>query len=182
MKELIILPGNSVQNRTWGEVMRDHYGPLFDSVYLHTYEHWETGDPIIDFDVELVKLRERTKPLFGAGVETVVLAKSAGSLIAFVAVAERILQPTKCIFFGIPFDLAATGLFKDDWSAVAAFTAPMLVFHNLYDPTTDYRFTAAILAQHLSHVKLITTNEEDHWYGNTDEYDKSILPFLGLAT
>ncbi len=178
MKELIILPGNSVKNRTWGEVMRDHYGPWFDSVYLHEYEHWETGAPVIDFDVELVKLRERTKPLFGAVGETVVMAKSAGSLLAFVAAAEGVLVPDKALFFGIPFDLAAEGIFKDDWSPVANFKVSALAFHNEQDPTADYRYTMAILAQYALHITLITTPDEDHWYGNTDVYDAYVAAFL----
>ncbi len=178
MKELIILPGNSVKNRTWGEVMRDHYGPHFDSVHLQNYEHWETGAPIIDFDVELVKLRERTTPLF-AETETVVMAKSAGTLLALVAMREGILRPSKCAFFGIPFDLAAEGLFKDDWSAVANFKVPALAFHNEHDPTADYRYTMATLAQYAPHVQLIATPEEDHWYGNTALYDTYLSKFLG---
>lgn len=178
MKELIILPGNSAQNRTWGEVMRDHYGPRFDSVYLHTYEHWETGAPVIDFDVELVKLRERTSPLFGEGGETVVMAKSAGALLTFVAAAEGILMPHKALFFGIPFDLAAEGIFKDDWSPVASFKVPALAFHNEQDPTADYRYTMATLAQYAPHIRLVTTHEADHWYGDTDTYDAYVEEFL----
>lgn len=157
--------------------MRDHYGKHFDAAYLQNYEHWESGAPIIDFDVELVKLRERNAPLF-AETETVVMAKSAGALLAFVAAAEGIIKPTKCVFFGIPFDLAAEGIFKDDWSAVENFTVPALAFHNEQDPTADYRYTMAVLAQHAPHIELITTPEDDHWYGNTDLYDTYLTKFL----
>lgn len=157
--------------------MRDHYGPRFDSVHLVQYEHWGNDGPAIDFDVELVKLRERTVPLFGE-VEQVVIAKSAGTLLTFVATAEGVLAPTRAIFFGIPFDLAAEGIFKDDWSAVSDFSAPVLAFHNLQDPTTDYRFTAAALAQYLPQAKLITTEGEDHWYGDTEVYDPYLKEFI----
>jgi hypothetical protein len=138
LKHLIILPGNSVKNRTWGE---------------------------------------RTIPLF-AHDEVVVMAKSAGSLLTFVAVKEGVLNPIKCIFFGIPFDLAVKDLFKDDWSPVSSFTIPAIAFHNEADPTADYRYTAATLAQHAPHITLITTNESDHWYGDIKTYDASILEFL----
>ncbi len=177
MQHLIILPGNSVKNRTWGEVMRDHYGPHFASVHLAEYDHWESVAPMIDFDAELQKLHERDTSLF-AGSELIVMAKSAGSLLAFVACAEGILTPTKCIFFGIPFDLAAKDLFKDDWGAVSTLIAPTLVFHNEADPTTDYRFTAATLAHYLPSATLITTHESDHWYGDTKTYDPVITEFL----
>lgn len=157
--------------------MLQHYGPQFDTATMQSYEHWDNDDPVIDFDVELVKLRERTSPLF-ADVELTIMAKSAGALLAFVAVAEGILKPAQCVFFGIPFDLAAEGIFKDDWSAVENFRIPAIAFHNQNDPTADYRFTMATLAQYAPSVRFITTPEEDHWYGNTDLYDASLDEFL----
>ena len=179
MQHLLVLPGNSIENRTWGEVMLNHYGPHFGSARMISYEHWETGAPLIDFDVELVKLRElQTAPLFDAD-ELVVMAKSAGSLLAFAAVDEGELKPRRAIFFGIPFDLAAQDLFKDDWSAVTNFSIPALAFHNEQDPTAGYRYTAAILAEHAPHIKLITTMEKDHWYGDTATYDTHISKFIG---
>ena len=178
MQHLLVLPGNSIKNRTWGEVMLNHYGPRFGSARMVSYEHWETGAPLIDFDVELVKLRElQTTPLFDAD-ELVIIAKSAGSLLAFVAHDEGVLKPSQAIFFGIPFDLAARDIFQDDWSAVANFSVPALAFHNEQDPTAGYRFTTATLAEHTPHIKLITTTEKDHWYGDTDTYDTYISEFL----
>jgi hypothetical protein len=177
MQHLIILPGNSVKNRTWGEVMRDHYGPLFASVTLLEYEHWETGAPQIDFDVELQKLAERNTPLF-AEHEIVVMAKSVGSLLTFVAIRDGVIAPKKCVFFGIPFDLAAKDIFAEDWSPVESFAVPALAFHNVSDPTADYRFTAATLAHYAPGIKLVTTNESDHWYGDTKTYDPIIGEFL----
>ena len=177
MNHLIVLPGNSLKNRTWGEVMVNHYGPRFDSVYMQSYEHWERGAPVIDFDVELVKLRERTMPLFESP-EVTVIAKSAGALLTFVAAAEGVLKPDKCIFFGIPFDLAAKGIFKDDWSAVENFKTPAITFHNYNDPTADYRFTMATLEQYAPHIQFVTTEGDDHWYGDTDTYDQHLQDFL----
>jgi hypothetical protein len=125
-----------------------------------------------------VKLRERTKPLFGDVGETIVMAKSAGALLAFVAAAEGVLVPSKAVFFGIPFDLAAEGIFKDDWSSVSNFKVPAIAFHNEQDPTADYRYTMAILAQHAPAIELFTTPDEDHWYGNTEVYDAHIAAFF----
>jgi len=178
MQHLLILPGNSVENRTWGEVLLAQYGPKFGSARMVSYEHWEAGEPKIDFDVELVKLRElQTVPLFDAS-ELVVMAKSAGTLLAFIAAAEGIVQPAKAIFFGIPFALAADGVFHDDWSVVQNFSVPTLVFHNHDDPVTQHSYTEATLRQYLPHATLITTLGTDHWYGDTDTYDPHIADFL----
>jgi hypothetical protein len=177
MQHLIILPGNSVKNRTWGEVMCDHYGLQFASVTLLEYDHWESGAPQIDFDVELQKLAERNTPLF-AEDEIVIMAKSVGSLLTFVAIRDGVIAPKKCIFFGIPFDLAANDIFAEDWSPVESFKVPALAFHNVADPTADYRFTQATLAHYAPGITLITTNESDHWYGDTKTYDAPISEFL----
>ncbi len=175
--QLIILPGNNVTNQTWGGLVRDYYGPQFTSVHLVEYEHWAKEEPVIDFDVELVKLRERQGSLFN-DEPTVVMAKSAGALLALVAVVESVLTPKACVFFGLPFALAAEGIFQNDWSAVSEFTTPALAFHNQQDPTADYRYTAAILAEHAPHIELVTTTADDHWYGDFATYDEQILPFL----
>ena len=182
MQHLLILPGNSVENRTWGEVMFAHYGPQFGSARMASYEHWEDGGPIIDFDVELVKLRElQTAPLFNAD-DLVVMAKSAGSLLAFVAAAEGVVTPTKAIFFGIPFDMAAQGIFHADWSAVENFKVPTLIFHNEADPTTQHNFTEATVRQYLPQAEFVTTSGTDHWYGDTDTYNPYINKFLENST
>lgn len=178
---LIILPGNNVTNRTWAEVMRDHYGPQFDSVYIQEYEHWASGEQVIDFNQELTNLKERPNPLF-AGDDYVLFAKSVGSLLAFVAVEERVIAPRGAVLFGIPFDLAAKEIFQHDWSAVATWEVPTLAFHNIADPTTDYRFTVATLQQYAPAVELVTTHEPDHWYGDCATYDATILPFLNQLT
>lgn len=176
--QLVILPGNNVVNRTWGEVVRDHYGPRFTSVYLAEYEHWATGDPTIDFDVEIKKLRERTTSLFTTE-PTVIMAKSSGALLAYAAAEAGVLTPVGAAFFGIPFDLAEqTALFGPEWGAVTSFTAPTIAFHNVADPTADYRFTLAVLKQYAPTASLVSTDGTDHWYGDFDTYDHDLVPFL----
>lgn len=65
-------------------------------------------------------------------------------------------------------------MFKDSWEAIDTFTLPALAFHNVEDPTTSYEFTKATLAAHAPHIKLIATNEADHWYGDVANYDSYI--------
>lgn len=174
---LLILPGSSKKNQTWGELVCEQYGPRFTSVHVAGYEHWAHGTPTIDFTVELQNLRDRQNVLFD-DLSLVVMAKSAGALLAFIGVTDGIIQPRACIFFGIPFDLAAEGVFKSDWSLVQNFSVPSLAFHNEHDPTADYRYTVATIAQYVPHIKLVTTEGDDHWYGDFTTYDTHIIPFL----
>jgi hypothetical protein len=181
MRHLIVLSGNSLKNKAWGELMLAEYGPQFDTSYMLEYDHWASGEGNINFEVEEAKLRDYVASL-GDTTEVTVFAKSAGSLLAFLAIHHGAVTPARVAFFGIPFDLAATELFKDNWGAVDAFKLPAIAFHNVEDPTTSYEFTKATLAAHAPHIKLITTHEADHWYGDTQTYKKSLDSFLTKIT
>jgi hypothetical protein len=177
MKHLIVLPGNSQKNKAWGELMLAEYATQFDSAFMLEYDHWESGETNINFTKEEEKLRAHVAML-PAETEIILMAKSAGSLLAFLAIYHGALRPNFCVFFGIPFDLAADNLFKDDWSPVDSFASTAIAFHNLADPTTSYEFTKSILAVHAPRITLITTNEADHWYGDTVTYNPSIAALL----
>jgi len=177
MRHLIILSGNSLKNKGWGEFMMDEYSPRFDSAFMLNYDHWTSGEATINFETEEVKLAAHVATL-SADTEIVLFAKSAGSLLAFMTIAHHVLMPIKCVFFGIPFDMAAENLFKDNWGAVDNFTIPAIAFHNTNDPTTKFEFTRDTLIEHNPAITLIETTESDHWYGDTLTYNRTIIPFL----
>jgi hypothetical protein len=174
MQHLIVLPGNSLKNKAWGELILERYGKNFDSASMLSYDHWESREANIDFEVEEEKLRQHVSVL-PVETEIVVFAKSAGSLLAFLAISHGVLVPSRCVFFGIPFDLAASNLFKEDWGPVDSFAIPAIAFHNTEDPTTSYEFTKTTLVAHVPQIKLVTTHEADHWYGDVTTYDQHLL-------
>ena len=169
MRHLVILSGNSLKNKAWGEAALEHFGPKFDSSFMLQYDHWDSGEASLDFAKEEAKLRAHVNSL-PTGTEVTLMAKSAGSLLVFLASYHQAVTPVRCVFFGIPFDLAATGLFLNDWSPVKNFTVPATAFHNVADPTTSYEFTKSTLKQYAPHITLVTTHEADHWYGDFTTY------------
>jgi hypothetical protein len=177
MRSLLILPGNSLKNKAWGEAVAAHYGPRFERVVAHEYEHWETGAATIDFNKEVERVKEAMVQV-PEGNEVTVFAKSAGSLLTFIAVKAGAVVPARCVFFGIPFDLAATGLFEHDWSPVESFSVPAIAFHNEGDPTAAYQPTVDMLAAYAPHITLVTTYESDHWYGDFATYNEPLKSFL----
>lgn len=142
MKKLLILPGNSPRNQAWGEAAAEFFSEQFDEIYLQLYNHWETGEAVIDVPDELDKIIATVEG-GQADDEWYICAKSVGALVALIAVQEEIIQPIKCIFFGMPLDMAGEELFKDDWSALTDFAVPALVFHNDNDPVANFAFTKA---------------------------------------
>ena len=177
MQQLIILSGNSVKNKGWGELILAEYGPRFDSAFLLEYDHWASGEANIDFAIEEKKLVAHVANL-PTDTEIILFAKSAGSLLAFRVIDHGVVTPSSCIFFGIPFDMAAVNIFKETWEAIDNFTIPAIAFHNTNDPTTSYEFTRTSLAEHNPNITLVTTEESDHWYGDTQTYNRNIIPFL----
>ena len=177
MTHLIVLPGNSIKNKIWGALMVATYGDYFDSSFMLAYDHWESGESSINFTREAVKLVEHIQTL-PPQTDIILFAKSAGSLLAFMVIKAGVLVPVKCVFFGIPFDLAAAGVFANDWSAVDQFTLPAIAFHNEFDPIAGYVFTREILQVHAPHVVLVTVPEADHSYHNIELYKDTIGTFL----
>lgn len=177
MRHVIVLAGNSLKNKGWGELILAEYSLRFDSACMLEYDHWMSGESNINFAAEEAKLATYVSSL-PPYAEIVLFAKSAGSLLAFTAIAHGVLTPIKCVFFGIPFDMAADNLFKDNWEAIDNFAIPAIAFHNTDDPTTKYEFTKDTLANHNPAITLVTTDEADHWYGDIVTYNRTIIPFL----
>ena len=177
MRHLIVLPGNSLKNKAWGELVVEHYAPIYNSSFLLTYDHWVNGESNINFVTEAKKLQSHVDSL-AQGTEITLFAKSAGSLLGLIVMHNKVVEPMRAVFFGMPLDLAADSLFKDSWSAVSELKVPAIAFHNVADPTTSYEFTRTTLAEHNPNITLVTTEESEHWYGDTQTYNRTIISFL----
>lgn len=173
MKKLIILPGNSKRNQAWGEGARDYFGSWFDDVYLQYYDHWQTDSNDMDIETELEKLRQ------AAGEEIVVFAKSIGTILTLLAVSKGFINPSKCVFFGMPLDYAAEGLLKDNWSPLRDFSTPTLAFHNVDDPTASCSFAEQKLTElSVGAVTFFKVPGDNHNYTEFAEYETEIKNFL----
>ncbi|MEX0917772.1 MAG: hypothetical protein WDZ93_01295, partial [Candidatus Paceibacterota bacterium] len=181
MNKLIVLPGNSIKNKAWGEAVVARFGSLFDESYMQSYDHWESGAETIDFDRESEKLRERVA---ADGPEAVhfVFAKSFGSILAFLSIHRGYVTPAQCVFFGIPLNLVdEQGIWNGEWSPLSTFTVPALAFHNQDDPVASFSFTKEKLAEHtVSSITVVPLDGEDHSYTGLEEYAAQIEAFLAL--
>ena len=177
-KHLIVLPGNSAQNRAWGEAFLSHYEGWFDSIYLQEYGHWQNEGENINFALEESVLKSHIAANVAPDTKVVVMAKSAGAILAFLASESGIIKPTQVFFFGIPFDFAVVDVWHDNWSAVAKFNFPAIAFHNEHDPIADFAFTREALKKHAPQIPLITTEDTNHAYNRFELYDPHILPLL----
>lgn len=99
---LIILPGNSIKNKTWAEALKTALESQFDSIYIQQYSHWETGEKFLDLEQEINTIMKLTNDL----KNYIIFAKSVGVILALKAISEKKLTPSKCIFAGLAFSWA----------------------------------------------------------------------------
>jgi len=179
MKKLIVLSGNSARNQAWGEGVVGYYGKYFDDVYMQYYAHWEAGEKEIDIQQELDTLKMQADT-HTSDEEVIVFAKSIGSLLTLLSTQSKVLNPKYCIFFGMPLELAAGELFKNDWSALENFSVPSLAFHNDRDPI-NYEYTRDALVQHNpEYIKLMSLAGDNHDYLDFEDYENDIKTLLEL--
>lgn len=97
MKKLLVLAGGSKRNQAWGEACAEYFKNQFDLTCFIRYDHWETGEPNIDFAVELEKVAITAE---GAGEkgDWYIFAKSIGSILALKAVAAGAVEPKNASF------------------------------------------------------------------------------------
>jgi predicted alpha/beta hydrolase family esterase len=171
MKKLLILPGNSLQNKAWGEQCHVHFQSQFDEVSLQYYDHWQSDDSWIDIEAELKKLSNLEQG------EWYVVAKSVGTILALLAIERQLIQPVKCIFFGMPLDMAEQDIFKGDMSPLVNCSVPILAFHNDQDPIADFSFTKNKLTAN-DHVQFVQLHDDTHDYMSFSHYQSKIEAFL----
>ncbi len=178
MKNLLVLAGGSERNRAWGEACAEAYRGWFDMTFFPHYDHWVSGEKNLDFPAELQKIKD-TVAGAGAG-EWYIVAKSIGSVLATKAIAEGIITPTRCVFFGMPLNLVADSVFGGDFSPLRALTMPVLAYHNDQDPTALHEFTTTTLAAHAPLVRVETLSGNNHDYLDFQTYAPTVRSFLGV--
>jgi len=131
--ELLLLPGNSLRNREWIRTVERSLEDLFSSTHVLEYQHWGTGEKLIDFEVELKELEKLVE-----GIEDyAVFAKSAGVLLALNAVYEGKITPKKCIFVGSAIGMGKKmGIDFEKW--FRNFSIPTLWIQKSEDPAMSF--------------------------------------------
>jgi hypothetical protein len=178
MKNLLVLAGGSERNRAWGEACVLAYRDWFDMTFFPQYDHWATGEKNLDFPIELQKIKDT---VVGAGAGTwYVIAKSIGSVLATKAIANGLVAPERCVFFGMPLNLVADSVFAGDFSLLRSLTMPVFAYHNDQDPTANYEFTKATLATEAPGVHLQTLVGDNHDYLDFATYEPEIKSFFAI--
>ena len=174
MKNLLVLAGGSPRNRAWGEACKEFFKSGYDATFFIQYSHWDNGGSNLDFKVELEKIAETIKNA-DSEAEWYVLAKSVGSILTLKAVHAGIMNPVKCVFFGMPFSVFPENIYED---TLSSFSVPTLAFHTDNDPTANYEIAKEKITKYLQTITFKTLSGNTHDYLDFGEYEDEIKVFL----
>jgi predicted alpha/beta hydrolase family esterase len=178
MKKLLVLPGHSPRNKAWGQACAESMLDLFDVVYLQHYDHWDITDGKINWTDEIEKIAITVEGNEEEVGDWYIAAKSIGSILALQAYAKEAIKPVKCLFFGMPLELAQEDVFKQSWTPLSLFPVPSLAFHNDNDPVANYDFTKTKLTALAPTISLITLSGDTHDYVDFTTYAEKIKTFI----
>jgi hypothetical protein len=139
--QLLMLSGNSLENKAWIYQAKEQFADLFESFYVQDYRHWQTGESWIDLTHELAVLRAAA-PQFAA--EYGVFAKSIGTVLAIQAIQQSIIKPKWLLFCGVPMDYVSHD-YPQFAAAAAATQLPLTVIHNEHDKVGEAAAVAAYI-------------------------------------
>jgi hypothetical protein len=163
---LILLSGNNIEpNKEWIQTMEKQLKAGFETTTVLEYDHWETGDELIDLVTEQDKLAEivRQKRPY------CIFAKSVGVFLALKSVYEGSLRPEMCVFVGTSV-LWAHAHDYDYSSWLANFTVPSLFIQHTKDPLCG----ATMLEDYLQEFAVENYILEE-LSGNTHDYTETAL-------
>lgn len=170
---LILLPGNSFKNKAWIEEVHASIKDLFNKTYIHSYDHWKTGDGLIDLNKEMSLLKKSLPP-----EPYVIFGKSAGVILTLKGFSEGILHPAKCMFLGTPIHWAEQHNFELK-KLIYKFSIPSLFIQNKNDPlASSQEVKDFIKEREIKHSKLITLLGDMHEYPNIKEIHDLMKEFL----
>lgn len=129
---LLILPGNSIKNKSWAMQCAQTLNKYFEQVSVHEYEHWASGKDIIDFDLELKSLAQYDKDK-----KWCVISKSAGIILTMKAFESSILKPLKSVFLGVPVAWSKE-LGIDFSDQLKIYSVPTFFIQNASDPACSF--------------------------------------------
>lgn len=168
---IILLPGNSPRNKAWITHIANSLRDDFGKIIVQEYEHWSSGQPLIDFEVEqslLARSGNQVRPF-------VIFAKSVGGIVALKATAEDIIMPENIIITGLPLSLIRKKHIPvDNW--LHHLQLPITIIQNEQDPVGSYDdIITYIRPINNSNIVVVPHNGSSHSYSDIEHIRAIIL-------
>lgn len=167
---ILLLGGNHPNHKAWLRQCAAALEQAGHTVALHDYDHWRTGAPDTDIELELERLRATTRRL----TDYTIMAKSVGTVIAARGVAQGILRPTQCLFLGVPLDGVAGQ--TPGFAAELGMLPSVTIVQNQFDPFGSAEVIKAFTAQ-MPNIRLLSVPDvATHDYHDFGFYASLLTP------
>lgn len=173
---IIYLGGGSVRNKDWIEKVKENFDKFSTGDILY-YNHWQTGEKNLDFNLESPRLLALVKDK----TNYYIFAKSIGSVLALKCIYEKIINPQKLIICGHPYNAAIkAGHPIDDY--LKFLSIPTTFIQNEFDPLFSYSELENILQKNnVKNYSLIKNpNNHTHDYEDYENLVNIVKNFIQL--
>ena len=169
---ILLLAGASKKNISWIMKLRDELLEIQKySVSVFNYTHWKSGGEI-DISEEAKKLSE----YLSTNDVSVVIAKSAGSLVTATANMYTGASLKKAIFIGFPLEYARERCI-DYETLLQKFQTPTLYIQAAGDPMGSYD-RVHLMTKNLENTIAKRIESNDHDYKNIPALIELILSYI----
>lgn len=171
--KIILLPGNSSSNRKWIEKVRDNFKDIFESINVQYYNHWETGEELIDFSYEKKELVKK----INLSKEYAIFAKSAGVILTLRVIVEEKIKPKFCVFLGTPIHWTNANKFGVD-EIFGKDDIPKLFIQKSHDPAISFKELDNFLKKsNVRNYKLVEIEGDNHDYDDVERIKTLVREF-----
>ncbi|GIW67049.1 MAG: hypothetical protein KatS3mg095_0947 [Candidatus Parcubacteria bacterium] len=177
--KIIILPGNSSENRVWAQNLKKELQTKFNDIIIQEYEHWKTKEPLINLNQELEKLKNLIAQIRS---DYIIIGKSAGVILALKAIYEIRITPKLCIFLGSAINWAkdnrvvGEALLKD-W--LKEYKITTLFIQKSKDPAINVDELKKLLNENkVKNYEIYEISGEDHEYNDFQLLGEIIVKFI----
>ncbi len=169
-KNVIILGGNTPNNISWIENMKRVYKKNYKVSTLF-FDHWKDNTKI-DFEKESEKLRALCKEQ----QDYIIIAKSAGSILAAQEIKNKRIHPKLLIVMGFPLKFALKNHIniKDLFNDIRK-VCKILIIQQKFDPQGNSKTICDLLNENIT-IQIINGNK--HVYANFDSIKKQVDDFI----
>lgn len=172
--DLIILPGNSINNKRSSEEMLKILSPLFNRSFVHEYKHWQAQKGSMNLEEEI----QRLKNSIDAKKEYIIVAKSIGSVLAMKFIAEENIRVKGCVFLGVPVNWCKNKDMDID-KVIRGFSTKLRIFQNTQDPTTSSEDLKEYLEDmQVRNYSLTEVEASDHEYEDFELIKKAVQDLI----
>lgn len=172
--DLVLLPGNSVKNEEWIKKVEKAIRQDFAETCILSYKHWEKGENLMDFELELERLADLTQKIDQYSI----FAKSAGVLLTLRGIFEAKIRPFRCVFAGSAIRFGKRlGFDVEGW--LKKCDIPCLLVQKTNDPAISFEELEKLIKRlQKDNYKLNEISGEDHYYGDIEQLRELIVAWI----